>query len=141
MTIALQAKRAADFAYEMLVDCPRCGKEAVVRPLAPASSGSRSPVVHRLICVHCGYTRDDQEGHGKPRRLRLRAVTRHGELVFYNRDHLQYVMAFIRSEDRRVTVVDGGVRNGSITSRLPRWAKLAANRDDVLRALERLSRT
>ena len=146
MTIALQAKRDFEFLYEVIVDCPKCGDAATIRLREPSTE--YRDLMHgprRVVCTHCGLSRD--QGFAPVAlptmglSLRLRAETRHGELVFYNRDHLAYVATFLRSRDRRVTVTEGGVRNGSITSRLPRWAKLAANRDDVLRALERLSRT
>jgi len=69
--------------------------------------------------------------------LWLRAETRHGVLYAYNAAHLAYIADYLVGTLREERPDDTGLRNRSIVSRLPRWAKLARNREDVLRAIER----
>lgn len=96
----------------------------------------------RLSCTGCGHSRH------QPARtisnptmgceLRLTAVTRWGNLEFFNREHLAYVEGYIASPHRHVRYEGNGPRNNTIFSRLPRWAKLAGHRDEVLAAIKRL---
>ncbi len=140
----MQTKLDSDFLYEIVVDCPKCAAAAIVRPRAPVAS--QRDLMHgprRAVCVHCGFTRDQAfSAWSVPAmglKLRLRAATRHGELRFYNLAHIDYVAEYIKAEHRQVAV-DRGIRNRAITARLPRWAKLAANRKEILQALDRVRR-
>ena len=66
--------------------------------------------------------------------LRLKTETRHGWLWAYNRDHLRELRAFVAAAVRSVP---GG--NTNWASRLPSWITAAKNRDEVLRAIDRLN--
>ena len=102
----------------------------------------------RLVCEACGLTRDqpatpmgviNDPWMGRP--PRLRAETRHGTLVAWNEDHLDYLEHYLAGGLREEAPASkGGVRNASIVSRLPAWAKAAKNRDEVLKAIARVRR-
>lgn len=69
--------------------------------------------------------------------LWLRAETRHGVLYAYNAAHLAHIEDYMAGTLREERPDDTGLRNRSVVSRLPRWAKLARNRDDILKAISR----
>ena len=135
------------FGRRLLVDCPACGGGAVIHVGDP---GDRSVGVaaRRLVCEACGLTRDQPETPtgaladpfmGRP--PRLRAETRHGTLIAWNEDHLDYLERYLAGGLREETPAsEGGVRNASIVSRLPAWAKAAKYRDEVLKAIARVRR-
>jgi hypothetical protein len=122
--------------------CPRCndwlGK-------APVRYRTRKRVVE-IACV-CGAVIGESwprarmvlggstdPYYGLP--LWLRAGVRGEELWAYNREHLAFVEAYVRAKIRR----RAPKWNASLASRLPRWLKNAAGREDVLRALTRIAR-
>lgn len=135
------------FGRRLLVDCPVCESGAVIHVGDP---GGRpiDAAARRLVCEACGLTRDQAETPmgaisdpfmGRP--PRLRAETRHGTLVAWNEDHLDYLERYLAGGLREETpAAEGGVRNASIVSRLPAWAKAAKNRDEVLKAIARVRR-
>jgi hypothetical protein len=135
------------FGRRLLVDCPTCGGKAVIHVGDP---GARpvDAAARRLVCEACGLTRDQPEAPmgvvldpfmGRP--PRLRAETRHGALIAWNEDHLDYLERYLAGGLREETPApEDGVRNASIVSRLPAWAKAARNRDEVLKAIARLRR-
>jgi hypothetical protein len=137
------ARQSWEFLADIDVDCPRCAGAA--RIILQDDADDRDAVLfgpRRLTCAHCGLSR--HQGRvtlSDPAMgcvLRLRARTRWGELVFYNRDHLHYVAGYIAAENRQVAFREGGPRNNTVLSRLPRWVKLASNRQDLLAAIGRL---
>lgn len=70
--------------------------------------------------------------------LRLKAVTRWGELVFYNREHMTYIATYIAAHHRHICYDVDGPRNNTVLSRLPRWAKLASHRMELLAEIRQL---
>jgi hypothetical protein len=129
------ARSNSDFADRVLVDCPGCGRAALVELRETDDEG---PARRRLACGACGRAAEgpaDDISLGQP--LSLRAETRFGTLLAYNLDHLDYIEAFIQAGLREERVDPDGPRNRSILSRLPAWAKSAKNRDEVLRAIAR----
>jgi hypothetical protein len=141
------ALRPETFGRRLLVDCPACGGKAVIT-VADPGEGSVDFAARRLVCEGCGLTRDQPETPmgviADPfmgRSPRLRAETRHGTLVAWNEDHLDYLERYLAGGLREETPAsEGGVRNASIVSRLPAWAKAAKNRDEMLRAIARVRR-
>ena len=129
------------FYDRIVVDCPACGGKALITLTAQAANG------RRLVCHDCHLTRDLLE---PPRdrlvdpfmglRPRLRAETRHGDLVARNEDHLDYLEQYLSGRLRVEIVQDGGLRNASVVSRLPVWAKSAKNRDEILKAIAKVRR-
>ncbi|MNL74868.1 hypothetical protein D3C87_2005750 [compost metagenome] len=62
-------------------------------------------------------------------------------MVAWNEDHLDYLERYLAGGLREETPArEGGVRNASIVSRLPAWAKAAKNRDEMLKAIARVRR-
>jgi hypothetical protein len=66
--------------------------------------------------------------------LHLKIDCAHGELWAYNPRHLEELLLFARARIRR----RAHGRELSMIARLPRWAKAANNRDDVIHCLEAL---
>jgi len=134
----------ADFASSVLVRCPRCERIAHFerRPCTPPDAdGKRCPHT-RLVCRSCGLCRIDT-GPAKPPRppLWLRTGTRHGELWAYNLQHLDLISRFVAADLReRAPWYDTGQKM-TLVARLPAWMKSAKNRDEVLRAVDRLRAT
>lgn len=133
------------FLETVLVDCPGCGRCAAVRLVEPERDErpwSRMMFgARRMVCGHCAAVREQPRqtlsnpNMGLP--PRLKAPTRHGVLVFYNLEHLDYVRAYLADHRRTETHTDEGPRNGSVFSRLPAWAKRAGARDEMVAALDK----
>jgi hypothetical protein len=71
--------------------------------------------------------------------LWLQQPTRHGLVFAFNRRNLSALETFVGTTLReRYELPAGKYRERTLQSRLPRWMKLAANREEVVRALERL---
>jgi hypothetical protein len=154
-------RRLYDFAYLFLVQCPRCGKRAEVRPIPPKDPAAKAPTGYaevftprRLACLHCGYTREtDNRVERNGRRVReirpqegkdwyfhrplwLQAGCC-GELLWaFNRDHLEYMEGFVGAGLREEAFPM--YTNSTMMSRLPRWMKLARNREEVLGCIRKL---
>lgn len=108
----------------------------------------------RLTCSHCGMSRTQtlerdvrcsyqlrSDGCDPFFRLPLwlAAPTRNGLVFAYNAAHLAALEDFVGASLReRHTLRSTMLRNATMRSRLPRWMKLAANRAEVLTALQRL---
>jgi len=130
------------FSDEYWVVCPRCSKRALVRP---------SPGAARLICVSCGALRSWRplarragiwQGGTDPYfnlPLWLKIPCGNELLWACNERHLNFLDEYVRAENRRRTpLVPGGPRNALLESRLPRWMKLARNREAVLAAITKM---
>lgn len=145
---SVAARSAYDFMDSFLVDCPACGGLAVIRPTSPPARAD-NPVydiesrARRLTCTACGKTlHQPATPLGQVNRptmdlpLRLRAHTRHGDLIAFNLEHLDYLERYLAGTLRTETPDPRGwVRNASVVSRLPAWAKSAKNREEVLKAI------
>jgi hypothetical protein len=149
-------KRAADdgitraaFSGEVLVVCPQCSGCVVSRRQDPAARGSFAP--RRAACSRCGFNSRWEGRHiaaGALRRpvvddyfgleLWLQAPCAREVLWAYNHRHLAKLEEFVAASLRERRTTDLGWRNSSLHSRLPRWMKLAKNRDAVLRTIARL---
>ena len=68
--------------------------------------------------------------------LWLQAEVQGHVLWAYNRDHLSFLEAFVRADTR----ARAPNWNSSLVSRLPRWLKVAAARQPVLRAIAKIAR-
>ncbi|MBC9715121.1 hypothetical protein H9Y04_21455 [Streptomyces sp. TRM66268-LWL] len=133
---------------EVLVCCPGCSGPARI---ARAGPDGRSWAPRRLTCAHCGFAHTTQGNvlafrrgvaadpwFGEP--LWLRARTRHGDLWAYNREHLTVIRDFVAATLReRAPWYDTGAKV-TVVARLPRWAIKAGNREEILRAIDRIRR-
>jgi len=145
---------AYDFIDAVMVRCPDCEKPAYVVP-APGDFGGGGwsqfrP--RRLVCGGCGLARvcsgrslTFRWGTANPgrdpyfgARLWLQAETRHGWLWAYNLEHLDLIRRYVEASVReRAPWYDTG-RKMTLVARLPTWIKRAKNRDEVLRAVDRI---
>lgn len=142
-----------DFRREYLVRCPQCGAQAQVVPLAGETLAA--PVARRLVCAHCGLTKDreayayppqDRDAWYDQLELWLQTPCCGETLWAYNADHLAFLEQYVAAPLRERTHPDGstlsrtGARNSTLASRLPAWIKRAKHRDDVLKGLGKLRR-
>lgn len=152
-------RNPTDFLRSIMVRCPGCAKSARVIP-APVDAtgplGGRALFAsRRLVCRNCGLSRtwsdrvvafprgDDEPAtdpyFGVP--LRLQTETRHGRLWAYDLEHLDLVRRFVQASLReRAPWYDTGQKM-TLVARLPAWIKRAKNRDEILRAIERIHRS
>ncbi|MFC4311273.1 hypothetical protein ACFPN2_19400 [Steroidobacter flavus] len=145
------------FADEFWVVCPRCSARALVRPYS-----EKRPA--RLVCVKCGTSRSwvlsargvltSGRASQWPRGtyavgdaadpyfhlpLWLRVPCGSEVLWAFNERHLNFIDEYVRAENRRrAPTLPGGPRNALLESRLPRWMKLARNREAVIAAIAKL---
>lgn len=149
-----------DLAEEFLVRCPQCDAMAIVR----ARTDDRLAGA-RLVCAACGYARDwrpsdpgvicNPGSHEFPDGLIVvgQAVDWYfhlplwleasccGESLWaYNLGHLRWLRDYVGADLRPAARTGEAWANASLSSRLPRWMKLAKNRDAVLRAIDALQR-
>lgn len=148
------ATRLSAFHDEVLVKCPQCAQCAVVvlhKLDAPAKAGPlRAYEQARFACTQCGsnarqsaFVRRSNGACDPVFRLPvwLHASCRLGTLWAYNLRHLDEIEAFVGAALReRRPRPDLGWANQAWASRLPRWAMLAKNRQDVLRCIARMRR-
>jgi hypothetical protein len=135
----------------VLVRCPRCDRRATVQNIEAAGTAEDRPHgTYRLQCESCGHRSDtaptwfvfgNLRGHTVDPFFRapllLQLDTRLGTVFAYNEQHLDWLVRFVSAELRERTHLEGHATS-SMASRLPRWIKLAKNRDDLLRAFEKL---
>jgi hypothetical protein len=146
------------FVDEFDVVCPHCaGRAKVVRAEPPRPT--------RMTCLHCGKSRvqptlqagvlTSGNAANWPRQqyavgdaadpyfhLPLWLQTRCAGAVLwaYNPRHLDFLSHYIGATDRPRPANGNGPRNGLLSSRLPRWLKLAKHRDEVLAAIGKMQR-
>jgi hypothetical protein len=135
--------------HRVLVRCPRCDKRATVRNIEDDGHPDRPYGLYRLQCASCAHREDlaptwypfgNVRGHTVDpffqAPLLLQIDTRLGT-VFAHEAHLDWLEQFVSAGLRERTHLDGHA-NTSIASRLPRWMKLAKNRDEVLQTIRKL---
>ena len=133
------------FADNVLVRCPACGECAIVLgpPAGPEHDNGRR-VVRRLRCLACGLAKDSfpsERTFGKltdpyfrlP--LWLQEDCRGKLLWAYNGEHLDLLESYIGARLRERRASPGRM---SMLARLPAWLKSAKNRDEILRAIQRM---
>ncbi len=153
-----------DVAQEFLVRCPTCESTALVKP----STTDRLSVA-RLTCTACGLGKDwcpskrsvvvyttNKHAFAEGEVCIGAAVDWYfhlplwlqtpccGETLWaYNADHLAWLKAYVGADLRGSTrnAARDCWANAALASRLPRWMKLAKNREAVLRGIEKLEQT
>lgn len=146
------------FVDEFLVACPRCAAEAIVK-----ASTETNPA--RFTCSSCGLSRDweatsrgvlfSHSAENWPKGqyalgdvadpyfhlpLWLQVPCGANILWAYNKRHLGFLLEYVASIDRRKAPRSPHEpRNSLLASRLPKWIKLAKNRESVLRAISSLN--
>ncbi|MCM1975036.1 hypothetical protein [Streptomyces sp. G1] len=112
-----------DFRDSILVRCPRCARLARFEHA-------------RVICRSCG--RCGPAANGTWPALWLRTGTRHDELWAYNLEHLDLIRRFVAADLRERDPWYEHGRKMTVVARLPAWVKLAKNRTEVLRVIDRM---
>jgi hypothetical protein len=100
--------------------CPQCDKETRTQAVVSPGAAPDEPTDPYL---------------GLP--LLLVAETRFGPLWCYNEEHLRCLKNYVAAGQRRRT---NATTHHSMFVRLPVWIKLAKNRDEIVRTLDRLER-
>ncbi|MDO0910068.1 hypothetical protein QQM39_04090 [Streptomyces sp. DT2A-34] len=131
-----------EFTDSVLVRCPRCEEIAHYewRPaIAPDAHGTSSPQ-RRLVCRSCGLARTSWGAGGRCANpvLWLQTETRHGVVWAYNLAHLDLLSRFVAASLRERPPWYEHGRKMTYVARLPAWIKRAKNRDEVLRAIDRI---
>jgi hypothetical protein len=139
------------FAHEFLVVCPKCSSKAKVLPSVPWSSKRLFSTKRRLICTHCGFYKEQKPNRviqmygdrdwvfGLP--LFYTICVKDGTLYAYNDEHLDYLKQFISAKLRTRDYSNSySYSNRSQISRLPKWVKLAKNRNNLLKAIEKFEK-
>lgn len=143
------------FTDEFLVVCPRCQHQAMVKP-------STETVPPRLTCTNCGllqewastskgvltsgsaqdwpagqYAIGDSYDPYFHLPLWLQAACDGHVLWAFNQRHLRFIRDYVAATNRSTPPRHAtDPLNGLLESRLPRWIKLAKNREAVLRSIE-----
>ena len=141
----------AAFDDHVLVHCPKCDEAATI--------DARSGAV-RVTCTACGYVKEVQPRSAALRLIPLSALTVYNSgntilgarlwleteccgghrLWALNERHLDYLHAFVRSNDR-TGEFPSPPGNRQLADKLPAWMVEAKHRGEVLRALDRLRTT
>lgn len=127
------------FSNPRYVVCPGCSECAVIiRTTKPLPGYKSRP--YKLVCKHCGH--NSIAGHTKPVTsfpLWLETPFGNNTLYAYNPDHLSYLESFVFAKRRERKPDDKwGWTNQSMISRLPAWIKSAKNREEILKAINKL---
>lgn len=145
-----------EFVRDILVVCPKCEGKALVQ-----TGNYHQPKFTvdevKLSCVHCGHSKvmnevlkrkDDKQKRGQiliygapidpfyhlPLWFCMDVM---GETLWaYNLDHLNFLAEHVEAKLRERNGFQHQVK--SIGARLPRWMTAAKNRDEVLRAIDKL---
>src|SRR5699024_2318562 len=112
-----------------------------------------APVARRLVCAHCGLTKERAAQAYPPREqdawydaleLWLQTPCCGETLWAYNKEHLDFLEQYVAATLRERTHPDGTLwsqtpaRNSTLASRLPAWIKSAKNREAVLKGIGKL---
>lgn len=139
-------------ADEVLVECPRCGQCASHKPIDRKIDQRDWFAPRRLVCSHCALVQDwnrniisslwlaspPREGYFNAI-LWIRGTFRSHDIWAYNWRHLELIEQYVAAKHRlHVRDAEFGWANRSFVNRLPSWLVAAKNRDDVLRAIDRI---
>jgi hypothetical protein len=143
-----------DFLASVPVRCPGCAKTAHVVPAPDPEAGHDRGLFppRRLVCRSCGTAKQwsgrsvalhcDRHApatdpyFGLP--LWLQTETRHGWIWAYNLAHLDLIRRFVQASLREGIPWHDHGRKMTVVARLPAWMQHAKNRNEVLRAIDRI---
>jgi hypothetical protein len=121
-------KSIADFSNEVLVVCSSCKKKGTLKRLEKC---------FKTTCINCGYSKEHRDTLNSPyKELWLSIYLNDKKLWAYNLEHLEFIKNHISADLRERNLEN--ISNKSIGSRLPKWMTSKKNRNDVLKAIEKL---
>ncbi|MEO6305809.1 MAG: hypothetical protein ABIP51_21860 [Bacteroidia bacterium] len=155
-------KQIYDFIKDILVVCPGCNKNAIVR------TAKQPPIINiqekeiKVVCTHCGFNKRLEEkpasvlfsssSNKKPQenfiiigtaidpyfhlQLWLTINCCDNILWAYNYEHLEFIKQHVEAKLRERNTAE--MKNNSLGSRLPKWMSSTKNRDTVLKAIIQL---
>jgi hypothetical protein len=153
-------KQVYDFIKDILVVCPSCNRQAVVKTSAfPVRNINEHEI--KVTCTHCGYNKRLEEKPGAilfytstttiPGRyliiggsidpyfhlpLWLTINCCDNTIWAYNYEHSEFLKAHVEAKLRERNSQEWS--NKSLGSRLPKWMTSSKNRDAVLKAIAQL---
>jgi hypothetical protein len=127
-----------------LVECPACRRCATSR----RHGKNGIATIARFVCEHCGKTQQKEltgwhvgmsQDWFFEYPLWLRIPCCGHELWAHNSDHLRYIESYVSAKHRmRNPNPDATNRNTAMASRFPKWIINAKNRDEILKAIDKL---
>lgn len=127
--------RVYSFVDVVLASCPACGECATL------NSNTK-----RLICPHCGHTKFDifwniigPNSSTLGLSLFLQTDCCGETLWAFNQDHLRFLRDYVSADQRAHARDSNGWSNRSLANRLPQWMTSSKNRENVVRAIDRLA--
>lgn len=161
MTVNAYTVRNSDFTERIDVMCPKCGKQATVIGACVDAPIAQYEKQVRFSCGACGYAvkygntpklTAFVNSRGKAVRGRMLLLdapcdpffgfrvwyyieTPHGTLWAYNMEHLTIIEQYIADYKRGRNGLP--LKNNSLASRLPQWAKDANHRESILKLIRR----
>ena len=150
-------KRVFDFINDVLIECPKCNCQAIVKCNGFSfSDGNNNDI--KLVCTHCGYSKFleqklDSILFSSPGKqivgkhfyiggavdpffhapLWLRTSCCSNILWAYNYQHLTFLESHVESKLRERNGQEPA--NKSLGSRLPKWMTTKKNRADVVQSI------
>ena len=127
----------------ILVVCPQCNSKALVLPNTKDSV--------KCVCTKCSF---NQTKSNKSRSLGWRMDIPHDgyfrfdlwlqiyccghSLYAFTQRHLDLLETYIKADLRERKPDENGWRNSSVASRLPKWIKSYKNREQLIKAIQKL---
>ncbi len=153
-------KQVYDFIKDILVACPSCNKQAIVKTSdLPVRNINENEI--KVTCTHCGYNKRLEE---KPKSILFSASSTSipvryliiggpidpyfhlqlwlttnccdNTLWAYSHDHLEFLKEHVEAKLRERNTQE--MANKSLGSRLPKWMTSSKNREAVLKAIAQL---
>ncbi len=114
----------SEFSNEIILECINCGASAILKN-------------KRIICEKCGFNKILTENSTYSYNLWFSMDCCGEELWAYNRKHLNFLKEHVEATLRERN--DLPFSNKSLGSRLPKWMTSSKNRENVLKAIEKLN--
>jgi len=133
-----EVKTIYDFYDKILIKCPRCDEQATI----VKKTGENGYLVDEVLsCENCGFIKKGEHIFNEIQPELLLEISCCGnKLWVLNEEHLEYIENFVSAELRERVHDENGWRNQSLSSRLPKWIQSAKNRDEILKAVEKLKK-
>ena len=121
------------FFDEVLLHCAHCTK-----PVRTKRDAEKSGFHYLVACKSCGKTSEVQLGVDDNIQLLLQTPCCGQILWAANEEHLEWLEDFTSAGIRPARRPDGSYYNSGLRTRMPKWMKIAKNRNEVLHGLSRL---